>query len=192
MLKKLQSTGGGIAGLDRLIKAAPWLLGQIIRITRVDIPRGTKIRARAAVKSGVGFAGGVCLGWEDTEGYHMVGVRGKIGVIAKIGGDLLAGLHHGRRRVKAIIGYGNVVVELEFWLRERAAGGVAGVAGQAALPVEYDGDAAEELQMQALGRAQGSAAAGAGSEGAQQQRASRWHWRSRGRRRGEAELAPPG
>lgn len=189
VLKRLQRTGGEIAGFDRLIKAAPWLLGKIIRITHVDIPRGTRIRARAAIKSGVGFDGGVCLGWADTKGYHMVGVRGKIGVIAKIGGDLLAGLHHGRRRVKAIVGYGNVVVELEFWLRERAASGVAGVAGQAALLVEYDGDAADELQMQALQGA--DVGQGAGSGGAEQ-RSSRWHWRARSRRRGEADLAPPG
>lgn len=49
----------------------------------------------------------------------MVGIRGKAGVLAKIGGNLLAGLHHSRRKVKAVFGYGNAVMEFEFQLRDK-------------------------------------------------------------------------
>jgi hypothetical protein len=134
VLRKLRRKPGEIKGMDRLIRMAPWILSQIIRITHVDIPKGSKIRARAAIKSGVGFDAGVCLGWTDTEGYHMVGVRGKLGLLAKVGGDLMAGLHHDRRRVKAIVGYGNLGVEIEFKLRDKAKAGVAGVADASAVP----------------------------------------------------------
>lgn len=112
---------------DWLIKAAPWLLGRIISITGVDIPKGSRVRARAAIKSGLGADAGVCLGWTDTKGYRMVGLQGQVGVIAKLGFNLLAGLHQDRRRVKAIIGYSNVVVELEFTLPSDAEECDAGV-----------------------------------------------------------------
>lgn len=49
----------------------------------------------------------------------MVGIRGKVGVLAKLGGNLLAGLHHSRRKVKAVFGYGNAVMEFEFQLRDK-------------------------------------------------------------------------
>lgn len=134
VLKQLRRKRGEIKGLDRMIRMAPWILSQIIRITHVDIPRGSKIRARAVIKSGVGINAGVCLGWTDTKGYHMIGVQGKIGAIAKVGGDLMAGLHHDRRRVKAIVGFGNLGVELEFKLREKAKSGFAGIEGASVVP----------------------------------------------------------
>ena len=81
--------------------------------------QGSHITAKTTLKSGFGASAGVCLGWADTRGFHMVGVRGKVGAVAKIGGDLMAGLHHTRRRVKAVLGYGNLVVELEFKLRDK-------------------------------------------------------------------------
>lgn len=106
--------------MDRLIKLAPWILGQIIRITRVDIPERCHIWARTTVRTGFGVDAGVSLGWRDTEGYHMLGVKGKVGALVKLGGDLKAGLHKGRRKVKAIIGLSSVCVELVFELKKQA------------------------------------------------------------------------
>lgn len=106
--------------MDRLVKLAPWLLAQIVRLTHVDIPDRCHIQAKTTVRTGVGVDAGVCLGWADTEGYHMLGVKGKVGVMAKLGGDLMAGLHHSRRKVKAVIGAGTVLVDLVFELKKKA------------------------------------------------------------------------
>jgi hypothetical protein len=128
VLMCLKREGGAseIKVIDQVIKLVPWLLGQIIKLTHVDIPAGSHIFARATVKTGYGIDAGICLGWKDTKGFHMVGVRGKVGVMAKIGGDLMAGLHHDRRRVRAVIGVGNAVLEFEFKLQDKAATGIAG------------------------------------------------------------------
>ena len=141
---------------DWLIKAAPWLLGQIIRLTRVDIPKGSRVRARAAIKSGVGADAGLCLGWTDTKGYRMVGLQGQVGLIAKLGFNLLAGLHQDRQRVKAIIGYSNVAVELEFTLPHEAEekdGGVGESEAHAQMELER-----EEADAAAAARRGGAAA----------------------------------
>lgn len=107
--------------MDRLIKLAPKLLGHIARLTHVNIPARCHIQAKVTVRTGFGVDAGVCLGWANTAGYRMLGVKGKLGALAKVGGDLMAGLHRDRGKVKAVIGIGNVLVELVFELRAIAA-----------------------------------------------------------------------
>jgi hypothetical protein len=93
VLKQLKVKGKKLNMLDRLITLAPKLLAQIVKLTHVDIPRGSHISAKTVIKSGFGVTAGACFGWADTKGFHMVGVHGKVGVMAKLGGNLLAGAH---------------------------------------------------------------------------------------------------
>ena len=119
VLKAFKRKEGELKVMDSLVKLAPRLLAQIIRMTKVDIPKRCHVWARTTVKTGIGLDAGVCLGWSDTEGYHMLGVSGKMGALVKIGGDLMAGLHRDRRRVKAIIGLMSVCVELIFEVKRK-------------------------------------------------------------------------
>ena len=137
VLSKLKSKSE-IRVLDDVIRIAPRLLSQIIKMVHVDIPPNSHIFARAILKLGLGITGGVCLGWADTKGFHMVGCRGSVSAAASIGGDIMAGLHHSRKYVKAILGISNVCVELVFELPEKAAGGVAGTEGEQATPEKIE------------------------------------------------------
>ena len=112
--------------LDDVVKIAPQLLSQIISMTRVDIPENSHITARCLLKLGIGISGGICLGWADTKGFHMVGCRGSVSAAASIGGDIMAGLHHTRKFVKAILGISNICVEMVFELPAPAETGKAG------------------------------------------------------------------
>lgn len=125
--------------LDDIIKAAPQLVAEIMRMTGVDIPAGTRIVAMTTLKIGAGVCGGICLGWADTKGFHMVGVHGHASAAASLGGDIIAGLHHSRKLVKAVLGVSNICVELVFALPEPAQGGTAGVEGEAVQPEEVPG-----------------------------------------------------
>jgi hypothetical protein len=133
VLRKLRSESE-IKVLDDIIRIAPQLLSQIISMTGVDIPEDSHIFARTLLKIGLGISGGVCLGWADTKGFHMVGVQGRVSAAASIGADVLAGLHHSRKFVKAILGISNICVEMVFELPEKASGGTAGVEGEAVSP----------------------------------------------------------
>lgn len=96
VLRELKSQSQ-IRVLDDLIRLAPKLLSQIMHMTGVDIPKNSHVAARVLLKFGVGISGGVCLGWADTKGFHMVGCRGQVSAAASIGADIMAGLHHTRR-----------------------------------------------------------------------------------------------
>ena len=133
VLRQLKSKSE-IRVLDDVIRIAPRLLSQIIKMVHVDIPPNSHISARAILKIGLGITGGLCLGWADTKGFHMVGCRGSVSAAASIGGDIMAGLHHSRKYVKAILGIANVCVEMVFELPEKAKTGVAGEEGEQATP----------------------------------------------------------
>jgi hypothetical protein len=129
VLSKLKSESE-IRLLDDLIRIAPQLLSQIISMTGVDIPKNSQMSACATLKFGVGITGGLCLGWADTKGFHMVGCRGSVSAAASIGADIMAGLHHSRKLVKAILGISNLCVELVFQLPEKARTGTPGAANE--------------------------------------------------------------
>lgn len=115
-----------IKALDDIVRIAPQLLAQIVKMTGVDIPANSHVHARVIVKIGLGVGGGVCLGWADTKGFHMVGVRGSVSAAASVGADIMAGLHHTRKYVKAVLGISNLCTEVVFELPKPAPTGTAG------------------------------------------------------------------
>jgi hypothetical protein len=125
---------GEIKVLDDVIRIAPQLLGLIMKMTDVDIPANSKISAQATLKLGVGIAGGICLGWADTKGFHMVGARGHMAAAASVGADIVAGLHHTRKYVKAILGITNVCIEIVFELPGPAKTGTEGGVNEVTSP----------------------------------------------------------
>lgn len=100
--------------LDDIISAVPKLLSEIMRISQVEIADDCPVCAKMVVKGCVGVSGGLCLGWANTEGFHMVGVQGSASVAAGIGGDMLVGTHAEKPLVKCILGLPNVCIELVF------------------------------------------------------------------------------
>jgi hypothetical protein len=134
--------------VDDVIRIAPQLLSQIIHMTKVDIPKNSRISARTILKIGVGLSGGLCLGWVDTKGFHMVGAKGKVAAAASIGADVMAGLHYTRKFVKAVLGISNICVEMVFELPELAKTGVAGTKNEVVAPEDVPGTQAAEAKAQ--------------------------------------------
>ena len=143
VLKKMRAESE-IRVLDDIIRLAPQLLSEIMRMTGVDIPERSHVCACTTLKVGVGLNGAICLGWADTKGFHMVGVRGQASVAVSLGGDVMAGLHHSRKLVKGIVGVSNICVEIVWVLPEPAEGGTAGKEGEEMRPEDVPGTVAAE------------------------------------------------
>jgi hypothetical protein len=172
VLKKMKAQSE-IRGVDDIIRIAPQLLSQIIHMTKVDIPKNSHITAKATLKFGIGISGGICLGWADTKGFHMVGASGRVAAAASIGADIMAGLHHSRKFVKAVLGISNICVEMVFELPEPAKTGVAGKKDQEMKPEDVPGTHLAEAKARRMtleelledqGHAQVAAAAAARAE----------------------------
>lgn len=66
-------------------------------------PATLKVKAAMAV----GAAGQVCLGWEDTSGFHMVGAGGHAAAAVSLGCNIFVGKHCTGTLVKIVLGIGN-------------------------------------------------------------------------------------
>lgn len=113
VLRQLKSEAD-IRVLDDIISAVPKLLSEIMRVSQVKIADDCPVHAKMTVKGGVGISGAICLGWANTEGFHMVGVQGSVSVAAGVGGDMLVGTHAVKPLVKCILGVPNVCIDLVF------------------------------------------------------------------------------
>jgi len=56
---------------------------------------------------GVGASAQLCLGWSNTQGYHMVGVGGEVAQGYALGGNVFAGKHRSGTSSKIILGIAN-------------------------------------------------------------------------------------
>ena len=74
----------------------------VIELVGVDIGGPCKVAGQMKVKSGIGASGSVAFGWEDTEGYRMVGLGGEVAAAVHLGFSLFAGTNE-QRAVKLSI-----------------------------------------------------------------------------------------
>lgn len=65
------------------------------------------MKLKVTAQVGIGMSAQVCFGWEDTKGYHMVGVGGKASAALSVGGNVFAGRHSSGESAKIILGIGN-------------------------------------------------------------------------------------
>lgn len=100
--------------VDDIISGAPKLLSQVMQTANVRIADEAPVSVKMTVKGGLGVSGAVCLGWANTDGFHMVGVRGSISASVGVGGDMVVGRHATKPQVKCILGLPNVCMELVF------------------------------------------------------------------------------
>lgn len=100
-----------IAVVDDVISAVPKLLSQVMQTARVRIAEECPVWAKMIVKGGLGVSGAVCLGWANTDGFHMVGIRGAVSVAAGLGADMMVGRHATKPLVKYILGISNICME---------------------------------------------------------------------------------
>lgn len=100
--------------VDDVISAAPKILSQVMKTANVRISDDDPVAIKMTVKGGVGVFGAVCLGWANTDGFHMVGVRGSVSASIGVGGDMVVGRHATKPQVKCILGLPNVCIELVF------------------------------------------------------------------------------
>lgn len=100
--------------LDDIIPKIPKLLTQVMNITKVRIAKDSPVSVTMLVKSGVGVSAAVCLGWADTEGFRMVGVRGTLAAGLGLGNDILIGRHTKEPTVKCVLGLPNVCMDMVF------------------------------------------------------------------------------
>merc|ERR1712217_164787 len=95
-------------------------LDQIAKSVGVDMPElqhileGRDVQADSlpitlTVRSstGMGVSGQMCLGWCDSDGYHMVGVGAKATTMVAMGLEVFAGKHSSGTSIKIILGIGN-------------------------------------------------------------------------------------
>merc|ERR1711871_411894 len=59
----------------------------------------------------IGATATVCLGWEDTQGFHMVGVGGGAAAGLNVGCNIFAGKHKSGKTVKVKLGITNFEFE---------------------------------------------------------------------------------
>lgn len=55
----------------------------------------------------LGASAKVCLGWEDTKGFRMVGIGGQAGAAVSVGASIFAGMHSSGDSAKILVGVSN-------------------------------------------------------------------------------------
>jgi len=75
-----------------------------------DPPMTLKVRA----STGLNVSCQMCLGWCDTNGYHMMGLGAKAVAFLAAGGNLFAGRHKSGVGIKIVLGIGNFTLEYTF------------------------------------------------------------------------------
>lgn len=100
--------------LDDVIPAVPRLLSEAMNIARVHIAKGCPVAVTMTVKGGVGATAALCLGWADTEGFRVVGVRGTLAAGLGVGKDMLVGRHAKEPIFKCMLGLPNACVDMAF------------------------------------------------------------------------------
>ena len=92
------------------------LLFYILRQAGIKSEEHAAIREHSAVvlkvmlKNGVGANFGVNLGWPDTDGFCMVGVKGGVSLlVADVEAAGLFGLHRSGKAVRAVFGFPGAV-----------------------------------------------------------------------------------
>lgn len=77
------------------------------RVACKENPKKDWLQLVVNASLGIGASAKVCLGWEDTKGYHMVGVGGEVAQGYALGGNVFAGKHSTGTSMKIILGIGN-------------------------------------------------------------------------------------
>ena len=72
--------------INPLLEESNKIVAEVLRLIDMDI-RGAHIDGVMKVESGIGIHGSASLGWQDTEGYHMVGAGGKVRCFYPIDAD---------------------------------------------------------------------------------------------------------
>ena len=105
-LRNLKAEGAG-AVLNPVIDQVSWIVSKVMNLTGIDISTG-KVRGSVSIEAGVGVSGKLCLGWQDTEGYNMVGAGGEVAAAAELGFAVFAGTKG--QSVKLIISVSNATI----------------------------------------------------------------------------------
>ena len=120
--------------INPLVQHVDDIVVQVLERVGVDISGPCEVDGVVKLKVGVGAGAAVALGWEDSDGYRMVGVGGEAACALSLGFSVFAGLKdpRDRRNVKLIIDAANL-----------------SVAAKIRLPAEQ-GDAAREAGSETL------------------------------------------
>ena len=78
----------------------------------MHIANDSPVWAKMTVRGCIGVTGAVCLGWANTDGFHMLGVQGAVSAAAGIGGDVMIGRHSWKPLIKYILGFPNLCMEI--------------------------------------------------------------------------------
>jgi len=105
-----KSLGLDVADLQRLLE------------DKSEAPMTLRVKAAA----GLGLSSKMCLGWRDTDGYHMVGVGTTVSNILSLGGNVFAGKHSSGTSLKLVLGIGNFTFEYVLPAAPRQAAAAAG------------------------------------------------------------------
>eukprot|EP00418_Pyrodinium_bahamense_P054877 CAMPEP_0179182618 /NCGR_PEP_ID=MMETSP0796-20121207/90489_1 /TAXON_ID=73915 /ORGANISM="Pyrodinium bahamense, Strain pbaha01" /LENGTH=184 /DNA_ID=CAMNT_0020886467 /DNA_START=3 /DNA_END=557 /DNA_ORIENTATION=- len=97
-LRNVEAEGASAQVIGKLVNLIPRILSEVMRLTRVDVEFG-HVEGSVEIQFGVGFEGGVALGWKNEDGFYMVG--GSL-IGGEFGGKLYVGEHDELRRIKII------------------------------------------------------------------------------------------
>eukprot|EP00966_Prymnesium_polylepis_P020197 465700-Prymnesium_polylepis.1 len=95
--------------INPLVQHVDDIIVQVLESVGVDIGGPCQVDGVVKLKFGVGAGAAVALGWEDNDGYGMVGVGGEAACALSLGFAVFAGLKdpHNRRDVKLNIDAAN-------------------------------------------------------------------------------------
>lgn len=122
-LKQEQGAGNFFGLLDHVTNQQASIYGAAMKIIpnnprtgkKMDMssmfPGAKKFKFITKIDLKVGASGTVNLGWQDTKGFHMIGVAGDVKMIAEVGIGYQFGWHSTENKFREIISFLNVTLE---------------------------------------------------------------------------------
>ena len=127
-LRNLRATDGlADSLLNPVVERSNAIVAEVVRLVGVSVRTG-HIEGVLGVKSGVGMRAAVAGGWEDPEGYRMVGAGGEVAAGLSLGLSIFAG-RRGTDEVKVLLDASNFGVEFEVRVRDETQAGEGEAAG---------------------------------------------------------------
>jgi len=104
--------------LNPVIGHIEGVVAAVIALVGIDVGGPCTVDGAVRIKTGIGMGGAAALGWENTEGYRMVGAGGEVAAGLHLGFSIFAGLRAASncRDVKVCIETANIGIAAKFLL----------------------------------------------------------------------------
>lgn len=149
-----QSLGLDVTDLDAVLSGADGAAEAKEAVEPEAAQKAEPMSLRLVASAGLAVGAQMCLGWEDTQGYRMVGVGGNASAIISLGGEVFAGWHVSGVGMRLVLGIAHFTFEYHFPRAVRPERFGPGQSGSSAAP------AASGARRSAIGAAPAVSGAG--------------------------------